>query len=128
MPWSLAIASLSAGDTRQRQVISRELIILRPRAATSSNLSSSERCPSAKLRVWKRIVEFTIDPQKALAMPFALNQDDFRYHANLVNGLLLDRDRLLTPGQGNPNWISADLTQRLRDWIEPRVAALPQAA
>lgn len=81
-----------------------------------------------KLRVWKRIVEFTIDPQKALAMPFALNQDDFRYHANLVNGLLLDRDRLLSPGQGNANWISADLTQRIRVWIEPRVATLPQAA
>ena len=37
-------------------------------------------------------------------MPFALDRDDFRYHANVVNGLLLDRDRLLIPGQANRDW------------------------
>ena len=81
-----------------------------------------------QVRVWTKIVSFTIDPQKALAMPFALNHDDFRYHANIVNGLLLDRDRLLTPRQGNRDWISEGLRQRMYAWIEPRIAALPLAA
>ncbi|TIV73120.1 MAG: hypothetical protein E5V89_01820 [Mesorhizobium sp.] len=81
-----------------------------------------------EIRVWTKIVSFTIEPQKALAMPFALNHDDFRYHANVVNGLLLDRDRLLTPGQANRDWISADLRDRMRAWVGPRIATLPVAA
>ncbi|MDV3253551.1 hypothetical protein DevBK_19605 [Devosia sp. BK] len=81
-----------------------------------------------ELRVWTKIVSFTIDPQKALAMPFALDPDDFRYHANVVNGLLLDRDRLLAPGQGNRDWISADLRDRMRAWVELRIGTLPFAA
>ncbi len=46
--------------------------------------------------------------KKALAMPFALDANDFRNHANIVNGLLLDRDRLLAPGRANGNWTSAN--------------------
>lgn len=81
-----------------------------------------------ELRVWTKIVSFTIDPQKALAMPFALDPDEFRNHANVVNGLLLDRDRLLVPGQANREWISNDLRDRMRAWVEPRIETLPLAA
>ena len=81
-----------------------------------------------EIRVWTKVVSFTIDPQKALAMPFALDSDDFRYHANVVNGLLLDRDRLLIPGQVNRDWTSNDLRDRIRAWVEPRLLTLPLAA
>ncbi len=81
-----------------------------------------------EIRVWTKIVSFTIDPQKALAMPFALDPDDFRYHANVVNGLLLDRDRLLIPGQVNRDWASNDLRDRMRAWVQPRLLTLPLAA
>lgn len=81
-----------------------------------------------ELRVWTKIVSFTIDPQKALAMPFALDPDDFRNHANVVNGLLLDRDRLLVPGRANREWISDGLRNRMQAWVEPRIGTLPLAA
>ena len=81
-----------------------------------------------EIRVWTKIVSFTIDPQKAFAMPFALDSDDFRYHSNVVNGVLLDRDRLLIPGQVNRDWTSSDLRDRLRVWVEPRLLTLPLAA
>lgn len=81
-----------------------------------------------QIRIWTKIVSFTIDPQKALAMPFALDPEKFSYHANVVNGLLLDRDRLLIPGQANRDWISNDLRDRMRVWMRPRIEALPFAA
>lgn len=88
----------------------------------------SSKLHEPKLRVWKKIVTFTIDPQKALAMPFALGPEQFSYHANIVNGLLLDRDRLLTPGHANRDWITGALRDRLEAWIGPRVGTLPLAA
>lgn len=81
-----------------------------------------------EIRTWTKIVTFTVDPQKALAMPFALDRDEFRTHANIVNGLLLDRDRLLGPGQRNRDWVTDDLRDRLRAWLVPRIQALPTAA
>lgn len=78
-----------------------------------------------ELRIWTKIISFAADPQKAFAMPFSLNPNDFRYHANRVNGLLLDRVRLLSPGYGDRDWISADLRDRLIVWLGPRIQRLP---
>lgn len=80
-----------------------------------------------EVRIWTKIISFAADPQKAFAMPFSLEPDEFRYHANLINGLLLDRDRLLSPGHGNRDWISVDLRDRLRAWLPPRIDSLPAA-
>lgn len=80
-----------------------------------------------EIRVWTKIIDFAAEPKKAFAMPFALEAGQLRYHTNIVNGLLMDRDRLLSPGQSNRDWASPALTQRLRDWVEPRLATLPSA-
>ena len=79
------------------------------------------------LRVWRRIVNFTTDPSKAFTTPFALTDKEFTRVANLVNGMLLDRYRLLAPARLNPGWESQSLSNALIRWVEPRISQLPSA-
>lgn len=80
-----------------------------------------------EVRIWTKIISFAVDPQKAFSMPFSLDPDEFRYHANVVNGLLLDRDRLLSPGREARDWVTGDLRDRLRAWVQARIDTLPLA-
>lgn len=78
------------------------------------------------IQIWTKIVIFTAQPKRAFATPFALLDDAFRMNCNIVNGMLLDRYRLLAPGNGEPNWLSQPLRDRLLAWMGPRVADLPR--
>lgn len=80
------------------------------------------------LRIWARVVDFTAEPKKAFATPFAFLDSDFVRTCNLVNGLLLDRYRLLCPGRAGDNWLPAGLADEIVAWLEPRVAQLPPDA
>lgn len=77
--------------------------------------------------VWTKIITFAARPSKAFAMPFALETADFIRHCGVVNGLLMDRHRLLAPGLGNRDWLSPQLNVDLINWITPRIAQLPAA-
>ncbi len=77
------------------------------------------------LRIWTQIVQFTADPKKAFATPFAFLEDEFRRNCNLVDGLLLDRYRLLSVVGREEEWISDSLKKRIIAWCEPRVIKLP---
>lgn len=77
------------------------------------------------LRIWGRIVNFTADPKKAFASPFAFLDADYTMNCNLVNGLLLDRFRLLSPLASGQTWPTASLTARINGWLKPRVKKLP---
>ena len=77
------------------------------------------------LRIWCRIVQFTAEPKKAFSSPFALSDQEFTRVGNLVNGMLIERYRLLSAGRNNIAWVSADLTDRIIDWLAPRITALP---
>jgi len=77
------------------------------------------------IRIWGRIVTFTGTPKKAFAMPYSLTDRDFVRVCNIVDGMLLDRYRILWPGRTNPDWISALLKADLIKWLEPRVSKLP---
>lgn len=74
--------------------------------------------------IWERIVEFASKPKKGFATPFAFLDADFVQNTNLVNGLLMDRCRLLAPGQAGHAWLSPALSKRIRKWLEPRVKKL----
>jgi hypothetical protein len=76
------------------------------------------------LGTWSKIVEFAATPKKAFAMPFAMLDDDFPSTCNSVDGLTLDRYRLLAPGRENPAWLSRELRRRIIAWLEPRIGAL----
>ena len=78
------------------------------------------------LRIWCRIVEFTCKPSKAFSTPFALENDEFTQVTNLVNGMVLDRYRLLAPGRTDRNWLSARLSADILAWATPRIGDLPR--
>jgi hypothetical protein len=79
-----------------------------------------------RLRTWKKIIEFTTSPAKAFATPFAFLEDDFRINSNNVNGMLLDRCRLLSVALREDEWVSPTLRQRIIAWANPRVLSLPR--
>lgn len=80
-----------------------------------------------RLEIWQRLVEFAATPRKAFATPFAFLDEDFIRNCALVDGLLIDRCRLLSAGRENPDWIAPELRARLLAWLEPRIAQLPLA-
>ncbi len=80
-----------------------------------------------RLKIWKRIVQFTAKPKKAFATPYAFLDADFKRNCNLVGGMLIDRYRLLSAACYKRNWISRELKNRIIDWATPRVAVLPSS-
>lgn len=86
-----------------------------------------DKLKTPDLRIWTKIVTFSNDPKKAFSMPFALSQKDFIFHGNLVDGLLLDRCRLLAPAPNAAQWASATISNDLVDWLETRIPSLPVA-
>jgi hypothetical protein len=78
------------------------------------------------LQIWTKIIQFAAEPKKAFAMPYALSDEEFRKKSNLVDGLLLDRYRLLLPCSNHPDWLSPALKERLVTWLKPRIALLPR--
>ena len=78
-----------------------------------------------RLEIWTRIIDFAAKPKKAFATPFSFLDSEFVRNCLLVDGLLVDRYRLLAAGNENPAWIPPDLRDRLIAWCQPRVAKLP---
>jgi hypothetical protein len=79
-----------------------------------------------RLEVWTRIIDFAAKPKKAFATPFSFLDGDFVRNCSLVDGLLLDRCRLLAAAAEDPAWLSQGLRDRLIAWCQPRVASLPR--
>ena len=79
------------------------------------------------LDVWAKLIDFAVQPKRGFATPFAFTEDHFRKHCLAVNGILLDRYRLLAPATTNPGWLSKATAQRLKAWLRPRLRELPQA-
>ena len=78
-----------------------------------------------RLEIWTRIVDFAAKPKKAFATPFSFLDGEFVRNCNLVDGLLLDRYRLLAAGNEDPEWIPRDLRKRLIAWCQSRISSLP---
>jgi len=93
----------------------------------ASGADWDEKLHTPDLKIWTRIIEFRALglPRKAFSTPFAFLDDDFRMNANKVDGLLLDRYRLLSAGLRQKNWVSAQLASRIKKWAQPRAAKLP---
>jgi hypothetical protein len=91
----------------------------------SSGRDFEEKLQTPDLKVWGRIVEFTSNPRRAFASPRSFSEQDFTMHANTVDGLFLDRYRLMAASSHNPRWMSEDLKKQIVRWLKPRVRALP---
>ncbi len=78
-----------------------------------------------RLEIWSKLIQFASAPKKAFATPFAFLDDEFLRNCALVDGMLLDRYRLLSPARQNPDWVPEELKTSLVTWLEPRVIRLP---
>jgi hypothetical protein len=75
--------------------------------------------------VWRTLIDFAVIPKKALAIPFALAEEEFWFTCRHMDGMLIDRMRLLSAGRRKTDWISSGVKRRLIDWMAPRVRDLP---
>lgn len=76
--------------------------------------------------IWEDLVSLVPRslPRKAFATPFSFGKTEFERYAIEGKCLLLDRLRLLSVVQIQPNWVTADLAKDLLTWLRPRVAEL----
>jgi len=92
----------------------------------ASGLNWTSKLHTPDPEVWRRVIRFTTIPQRGFAMPFALEEGEFRLYAGRVNGMMLDRFRLSSPAyNGEINWVSRPLKRRILKWLTPRVKKLP---
>jgi len=75
--------------------------------------------------VWEKLIVFAAKPRRAFCTPFSFLDSEFPMHVNKVQGLLLDRHRLLEPLRSDRAWLSRKFERELISWSKPRVAALP---
>jgi hypothetical protein len=73
-----------------------------------------------ELHLWGKLIDFTHPPAKAMIIPFALTDESFEQRRVQVNGLLVDRHRLL-PDATEPDWLPTDLHSELVAWMRPRL-------
>ena len=92
--------------------------------ASGANWKDKLRTPC--LKTWGKIIEFAATPIKAFAMPFALLDDDFARKCNIVDGMLIDRYRILSATHYKKKWLPPELQRELVDWCKPRIEKLPR--
>jgi hypothetical protein len=90
----------------------------------ASGKNWEEKLHEPKLEIWKHLIDFACYPKKAFSTPFAIEDTKFLRVCALVDGLLMDRYRILGASGNNTNWVSATLARKLVKWIKPRVKVL----
>ncbi|TKJ37868.1 MAG: hypothetical protein CEE38_07325 [Planctomycetes bacterium B3_Pla] len=93
--------------------------------ASGRNWETKRHTPNLKL--WTKIIDFAVTPTKAFAIPYAIVDKSFVENCNLVDGLFLDRYRILAATNYKKKWISKSLKARLVNWLKPRINALPRS-
>ena len=75
----------------------------------ASGQNWKEKVSEPNIDWWQQLIKFVVRPKKAFAIPFALSDDDFRRQCVRVQGLFLDRYRLLTAARYHEKWVSSSL-------------------
>ena len=77
---------------------------------------------------WGKVIDFTaVFPQRSFVTPYVFTDSEFKRVANKVDGLLIDRVRLLSAGSDGGEWLAAGLKKDLCDWVGPRIAKLARS-
>jgi hypothetical protein len=85
----------------------------------------TDKLKTPDLDVWNKIVVFTAKPRRAFAMPFAPPPEEFIQACARVDGMLLDRYRLMSAGRDKDDWLPMDLQKSIVAWLGPRIKKLP---
>lgn len=73
---------------------------------------------------WCDIIHFKSQPLDAFATPFSFLDKEFNKCAKSVQGLFLERLRLIGASRYKAEWVSDSLKERLIAWCEPRIEEL----
>jgi len=92
--------------------------------ASGSNWEGKLHTP--RIEFWTHAIDFASKPKKAFATPFALTDDVFIRKCMLVDGMLIDRNRILAARGDKKKWLSDELSRKLIRWMNPRVRTLPR--
>lgn len=84
----------------------------------------TDKVHTPNLNRWKKIIDFYSFPVKGLAIPFCIDDDLFLSNTLDIEGLFLERCRLLCAESVNPNWLPQELVDRLIAWVNPRIEGL----
>ena len=90
----------------------------------ASGKNWAEKVNEPDIKEWVKIVDFAAPPNKALSLPFALNERELRRQSNRAGGLLVDRYRLLAQATPELMWIPGPLRLELINWLDGRIAWL----
>ena len=126
----------SIPDLKQMKDAGLDLVLWRPfpggrtgvplylvQCASGANWEKKRNEPEIDL--WRTMIDFAARPKKALAIPYAISEDEHWISCRRMNGMLLDRLRLLSGGHRQAEWISAEISSRIVAWMKPRVSGLP---
>lgn len=93
--------------------------------ASGKDWSTKRHTPD--LSIWNKIVNFNSQPVKGFAIPYSFTDSQaFRKAATGVNGVFMDRYRLLNPTQSKEFiWEDSSLNNDLITWVRPHVNELP---
>jgi len=92
----------------------------------ASGSNWDEKLHTPRLELWTKVIDFASKPKKAFATPFAMTDDVFIQKCLLVDGMFIDRYRILSASEGKQAWLSNKLRNRLINWARPRVKKLPR--
>ncbi|MCC6486911.1 MAG: hypothetical protein IT364_05365 [Candidatus Hydrogenedentes bacterium] len=113
------LAYYSYGD------VHASLPVLLVQCASGDNWRTKRHTPD--LGLWRTIVSFNSCPVRGMVMPFAYaNSQDHRKHTKAVDGVFVDRLRLLGGFLRNATAVSAALDAKLVAWVQPLLASAPK--
>ena len=93
-------------------------------AQCASGKNWAEKVNEPDIKEWVKIVDFAAPPNKALSLPFALDERELRRQSNRAGGLLVDRYRLLAQATPENMWIPVPLRLELINWLDGRITWL----
>ena len=80
-----------------------------------------EKLKTPDLAVWKDILIPGHFALRAFAMPFCIKDDVFYRSSIKVEGLFLDRTRILKATEKKEHWLSSNLQDAIKKWIDQRI-------
>lgn len=80
------------------------------------------------IKIWGKLIDFTYAPQKAFASPLSLQDGKSKYNFLKIDGVMLDRYRILSGYKTGKPWTSPTLQKDLVAWLKPRVKKLLKEA
>lgn len=99
--------------------------VLMVQCASGKNWKSKRHTPD--LNIWGKVISFTSAPARGFVVPYAFADEiNFRKLATPVNGVFLDRYRLLGAFNHNQAEVSEDLNNQLLAWITPQLDVIPK--